>query len=317
MQLVEDLLDISRMVRGTLHLDVATVNLVEVIEAALNIVRPMAQTKQIQLETQLTLTPQISGDFNRLQQIVVNLLTNAIKFTPFGGRLDVRLEQVDSQVQLCVSDTGIGICAEFLPLIFERFVQGQKNRGSKEGLGLGLAIVKHLVELHGGTIVASSPGQGQGATFTVRLPVPKALVQNPFDDTPVVSDAGSLAGIRVLVVDDQPDAIDLITCVLENHAALVQSATTAIEALEVLTQFKPDILVSDIAMPGGDGYELVQQMRKHPDGQIPAIALSAYASATHQERSLLAGFGQHLTKPVEPEVLVAAIINLIKGRQQQ
>lgn len=298
------------MVKGTLQINFAPVSWVNVIEPALDIVRPMAEAKQIQLETNLTLTPQISGDFNRLQQIAVNLLTNAIKFTSQNGRVEVQLEQIDTQVVLRVQDTGKGIAPEFLPQIFERFKQGQKNTGSKDGLGLGLAIVKNLVELHGGTIRAESAGIDQGATFTVcfpRLEIP-ALAQASF-----VFDTTSLAGIRILAVDDDPDMLNLIAFVLQDYGAEVQAVTTVAAALACVSQFKPDILLTDLAMPGGNGYELVQQIKSYPEGQIPAIALTAYASATHRERSRLAGFQQHLTKPVDPEDLVATILNLVRG----
>jgi PAS domain S-box-containing protein len=311
-QLVEDLLDMSRMVRGTLQIQMAPVNWGNVIESALDIVRPMADAKQIQLKAHVAVLPQISGDFNRLQQIAVNLLTNAIKFTPKQGRVDVYLERVKTQAQLRVCDTGRGIAAEFLPLIFEQFQQEQQNTGSKDGLGLGLAIVENLVKLHSGTISAESGGLGQGATFTVRLPMLSAIA--PKDDNPVISDVISLAGIRVLVVDDEPDMLNLISFVLEESGADVQSALNAAEALAQLPQFKPDILVSDIAMPGSNGYELLQQMRALPEGDIPAIALTAYASATYEERSLQAGFEQHFTKPVETENLITAIINLVNAR---
>lgn len=309
-QLVEDLLDISRMVKGTLQINFAPVNCVNVIEAALDLVRPIADAKHIQLEPYLSFTPQVSGDFNRLQQIVVNLLTNAIKFTPQSGRVEVQLEQVDAQVVLRVHDTGKGIAPEFLSQIFERFKQGQQNTGSKDGLGLGLAIVKNLVELHGGTIQAESAGIGAGATFTVCLPsleIP-AIRQESFG-----VEATSLAGIRVLAVDDDPDMLNLITFVLQDYGAEVQAVTTAAAAIAEISQFKPDILLSDLAMPGGDGYELVQQVRSYPEGQIPVIALTAYASATDRERSHLAGFQQHLSKPVDPEDLVAAILSLVRG----
>jgi PAS domain S-box-containing protein len=313
-QLVEDLLDISRMVKGTLHLNLVAVNLVEVIETALDSVRPMAAAKQIHLKTQLTQEPYTYGDFNRLQQILVNLLTNAIKFTPNQGQVDIELQQIKSQVQIRISDTGKGIAPEFLPSIFERFQQGQRNTRSTDGLGLGLAIVKHLVELHAGIITAESQGVGQGAAFTVQLPLLQSVKDSP--DNSVVCDGACLAGTRILVVDDEPDMLDLITFVLEESGAEVQSATSGLSALECLPQFKPDIVVSDIAMPEGNGYELVQQMKSHPEGQIPAIALTAYASNTHQERSLQAGFAQYLTKPVEPLDLVAAIINLLKAKKK-
>jgi CheY-like chemotaxis protein len=270
----------------------------------------MADAKEIQLETHLSLAPQISGDFNRLQQIAVNLLTNAIKFTPEGGRVEVSLEQVEADVLLRVHDTGKGIAPEFLPHIFERYQQGQQNIGSKDGLGLGLAIVKNLVELHHGTITAESAGIGQGSTFTVCLPQLEtpAMGQDSF-----VVDATSLFGIRVLAVDDDPDMLNLIAFVLRDFGAEVQAVVTTRAVLACLSQFKPDVLLSDLAMPEGNGYELVQQMKSYPEGQIPAIALTAYASATHRERSRLAGFQQHLTKPVDPEDLVAAILNLVRG----
>jgi PAS domain S-box-containing protein len=310
-QLVEDLLDISRMVKGTLQIQTAPVNWVNVIEAALDLVRPMADAKHIQLKPDLTLTPQVSGDFNRLQQIAVNLLTNAIKFTPPSGRVEVQLEQVDAQVVLRVHDTGKGIAPEFLPYIFERYQQGQQNTGSKDGLGLGLAIVKNLVELHNGTIAAESAGIGQGSTFTVRLPRLETLAIP--QDSSVVVGAISLVGIRVLAVEDELDMLNLIAFVLQDYGAEVKAVTTAAAALQCLSQFKPNILLSDIAMPGGNGYELVQQVKLHPEGQIPAIALTAYASATDREQSRLAGFQQHLSKPVDPEDLVAAILSLVRG----
>lgn len=319
-QLVEDLLDISRLVRGTLTLNLTPVNLATVVEAALDMVRPQAQAKGIAIVPELMLSAQISGDSNRLQQLVLNLLTNAVKFTPEGGRVEVRLESVEAQIdqiQLCVRDTGKGIAPEFLPRIFERFQQGQKNTGSKDGLGLGLAIVKNLVELHEGTIRAESPGINQGSTFTVQFPRLSTAVSISVTDQPqalsIPIDPSSLAGTRILIVDDDADQLNLITFVLEEYAAEVRSATTAIAAIDCLLSFKPDLLISDLAMPSKNGYDLLQQIRSLPDGAIPAIVLTAYASTTAQERSLQAGFQRHLTKPVEPEELVTAILSLVKG----
>jgi PAS domain S-box-containing protein len=309
-QLVEDLLDISRMVRGTLQIQMAPVNWSSVIEAALDLVRPMADAKQIRLEVECKVMPQISGDFNRLQQIAVNLLTNAIKFTPKQGRVRIYLEKTETQAQLRICDTGKGIAPEFLPFIFEQFQQGQQNTGSKDGLGLGLAIVKNLVELHSGTIAAESAGQGQGATFIVRLPMLSAIAPKD-DNAPVFFDVTSLAGICILAVDDEPDMLDLITFVLGEFGADVQSALNTADALERLPQIKPNILVSDIAMSEGNGYELLQQIRLLPEGDIPAIALTAYASTTYEERSLQAGFQQHLTKPVETKELISVILSLV------
>jgi PAS domain S-box-containing protein len=312
-QLIEDLLDISRLVKGTLQINSAPVDLTQVIEAVLNNIRPIAEAKNIQLQLHLTVTPLISGDFNRLQQVVVNLLNNAIKFTPTGGRVEIALEQVNAAVRLQVRDTGKGIAPEFLPYIFERFKQGQQNTGSKDGLGLGLAIVKNLVELHGGTITAESAGIDQGTTFTVRLPrLEVPAIERSRSTSPIHQNA--LTGIRILAVDDEPDMLSLITFVLQDFGAEVKSVTTAMAALDCLSQFKPDILISDLAMPGCDGYELVQQVKSDPEGQIPVIALTSYASATYEERSLQAGFQRHLTKPVEPQVLVTAILDLIGAR---
>ena len=310
-RLVEDLLDISRLVRGTLQINLAPVNWAEVVEAALDVVRPMAEAKQIQLTAQFSPTAQIFGDPNRLQQIAVNLLTNAIKFTPAGGRVEVQLERVEAEVQLCIRDTGKGITADFLPMVFERFQQGQQSTGSKDGLGLGLAIVKNLVELHSGTIVAESGGEGQGSTFTVRLPgIDAVSLSNPAP----ISQVAPLAGVRVLAVDDEPDMLNLIAFILQDAGAEVKAVSQAAAALESLPEFKPDILLTDIAMPDRTGYELVQQVRLLPEGQIPIIALTAYASATYEERSLQAGFQQHLSKPIEAEDLIAAIIRLLEGR---
>jgi PAS domain S-box-containing protein len=308
-QLVEDLLDISRMVRGTLQVNFAPVSLSNVINITIENIRLLAETKQLQLESHVNIASKISGDSQRLQQIVMNLLTNAIKFTPPGGRISVELEQWNTQVQLRVKDTGKGIAAEFLPQIFERFQQGQQNSGSKDGLGLGLAIVKKLVELHGGTVTAESAGLGQGSTFTVRFP---RLEVSEIEPLPIVIDSHALDGIRILAVDDEPDMLSLIKFLLQDLGAEVQAVTTAAAALGCVSQFRPDILISDLAMPEGNGYELVQQIKDYPGGQVPAIALTAYASATYEERSLQAGFQRHLTKPVEAENLAAAIIHLVK-----
>jgi PAS domain S-box-containing protein len=315
-QLIEDLLDISRMVKGTLQINCAPVNLTHAIEAVLDNVQPMAEAKNIELQRHLTVTPLIFGDFNRLQQIVVNLLNNAIKFTPTGGRVEIELEQVDAAVRLRIRDTGKGIAPEFLPYIFERFKQGQQNTGSKDGLGLGLAIVKNLVELHGGTISAESAGVDRGTTFTVRLPRLEVPAIDQSRSTSPIRES-SLTGIRILAVDDEPDMLSLITFVLQDFGAEVKSVTTAMAAMDCLRQFKPDILISDLAMPGRDGYELLQQVKSQPEGQIPAIALTSYASATYKERSLQAGFQLHLAKPVEPQVLVAAILELIEARNHE
>ncbi|MCU0570760.1 MAG: response regulator [Oculatellaceae cyanobacterium Prado106] len=331
-QLVEDLLDISRLVRGNLQITLAPVNLMAVVEAVLDIVRPMAEAKQIHLATDLASPPHILGDFNRLQQIILNLLTNAIKFTPNHGQVSVCLEWIDldgerglpqssmthsmsqmsrAYAQVRIADTGKGICPEFLPVMFERYQQGQQNTGAKDGLGLGLAIVKHLVDLHGGSIQAESPGEGQGATFTLQLPLLETAVAMP-EPVRKQTQENPLSGIKVLAVDDDPDQLDLLVLILEAAGAIVQAANSSDVVLRLLPQFQPRLLISDIAMPGCNGYELLQQVRSLPQGDIPAIALTAYSSTTIEERSLQAGFQHHLTKPVDPGVLVAAIQQLTR-----
>ncbi|MGG6270468.1 hybrid sensor histidine kinase/response regulator [Leptolyngbya sp. AN03gr2] len=296
-----------------MQINLATVNFVNIVVAALNIVRPLAEAKHIQLNSYLPTVLQVSGDFNRLQQMVVNLLTNAIKFTPEYGRVEVELVQVADYLQLCIRDTGKGIAPEFLPLIFERYQQGQPNTGSKDGLGLGLAIVKHLIDLHSGTITAESQGEGQGATFTVRLPLLDASTEGLDDSSR--TEINSLDGIRILVVDDEPDQVDLLVFVLEEAGAIVRSANRGNSALPLISQFQPDILISDIAMPDQNGYELLRQVRALDSGQnIPAIALTAHASVAHREDSLQAGFAYHLVKPVEPEEVVRRILSVIQRR---
>jgi CheY-like chemotaxis protein len=272
----------------------------------------MAEAKQIHLDSRLTAIAQVSGDLNRLQQIVVNLLTNAIKFTPEEGRVTITLEQVAQQVQIQVRDTGKGISPEILPNIFERFQQGQKNSGSKDGLGLGLAIVKNLVEMHNGTITADSPGIGQGATFTVYLPLLESEAVNT-EEVAIAAEAVSLAGISILAVDDEPDSLELLKFILEQAGAEVQTAPSGSIALNILSQFNPRLIVSDIAMPDINGHQLLQQIRtRNPERQIPAIALTAYASSSDRDYALRIGFEKYFSKPIEPEVLVRAIVSLIR-----
>lgn len=332
-QLVEDLLDISRMVRGTLHLTITPVNLANVIETALESVRPTAEAKQIQLEAQIQNITSVFGDFHRLQQLVLNLLTNSIKFTPEGGQVQVLLEQHHSQARIQVRDTGKGISPDFLPYIFERFRQDQQNTTAKQGLGLGLTIVKHIAEMHNGTVTVESQGEGKGATFTVMLPLLESKevegqrikenreIENTVSTSllPHVSTTNSqspLTKLRVLLVDDEPDMLSLTAFILKQYGAIAHTATNVNSALEELREFQPQILISDIAMPEQDGYVLLQQMQNiYPEGQIPAIALTAYASSSRQEQSLRAGFRIHLTKPVEPEALVKAILSTIERRE--
>ncbi|MBD0264603.1 MAG: PAS domain S-box protein [Tolypothrix sp. Co-bin9] len=321
--LIEDVLDVSRIITGKLNLKVIPVKLTKVVEAALEIVRPAAEVKEIRLEsTSDSSLGLVLGDANRLQQIVWNLLSNAIKFTPHGGKVDVQLVQIDSDVQIRVRDTGEGIAADFLPYVFERFRQADSSSTrSHGGLGLGLAIVRHLAELHGGTVRAESPGIGQGATFIVTLPCKAAIAPpttpeqlSPTEVNKVVEKClPTLEGLRVLVVDDEVDARELIATMLEPLGVQVMAAASAIEALVTLQAFQPDVLVSDIGMPGENGYALIRKLRELEEeqgGRIPAVALTAYARAEDRTQALLAGFQLHVPKPVDQAELAAVVANL-------
>ncbi|MBW4516122.1 MAG: PAS domain S-box protein [Timaviella obliquedivisa GSE-PSE-MK23-08B] len=316
-ELIEDLLDVSRILQGKLRLNVSAVNLAPIIEAAIETVHLAAEAKSIAMEATLDFQAgQVSGDATRLQQVVWNLLSNAVKFTPTGGHVTVQLAQVENQAQMTISDTGKGIPPNFLPYVFDYFRQedGATTR-QFGGLGLGLAIVRHLVELHGGTVQVTSPGEGLGATFTVKLPtmpVSSAMTVNRRSSEPSLD----LNGIRVLVIDDETDSREFVAFVLEQAGARVTTATTASEGFAILTQSQPDVLLSDIGMPDMDGYMLMQQVRLLPPeqgGNVLAIALTAYAGDFNQQQALQAGFQQHLAKPIEPEALIRGIANLINS----
>ncbi|MEH1934851.1 MAG: ATP-binding protein [Nostoc sp.] len=322
-QLIEDILDVSRIIRGTLHLNIHQVKLVPLVEAAIDTVRPAAQAKEICIKCRFN--PEVGvivGDANRLQQVVWNLLSNAVKFTPKGGRVDVQLQRIQSHVQIRVSDTGGGIAAEFLSHVFERFRQADSSRTrSHGGLGLGLAIVRHLVELHGGTVFAKSPGIGQGATFIVNLPMNAVDVEvntaEELSSSVNAQEANNylpkLDDLRVLIVDDEAEARHLLTTILRQYGTQVIAAASACEALLALQEFKPHVLVSDISMPQEDGYTLIRKVRALPTdqgGRIPAVALTAYARAEDRTQALLAGFQLHVPKPVNPGELAAVIANL-------
>ncbi|OYE00433.1 hybrid sensor histidine kinase/response regulator [Nostoc sp. 'Peltigera membranacea cyanobiont' 232] len=322
-QLIEDLLDVSRILQGKLSLNTVPVGLTFTIKAALEIVRLAAEAKSIQIKTIFEPNVgQVLGDSGRLQQVVWNLLSNAIKFTSQGGRVEVRLErmnEVDTHpseyTQITISDTGRGISADFLPYVFDYFRQADGTTTRRfGGLGLGLAIVRHLVELHGGTVQAASPGEGQGATFTVKFPFIAAAKLNQ-DDTPFHNRSDfNLNGLQALLVDDDRDSREFIAFLLEQYGVQVTEAQSATEALSSLGQAKFDLLISDIGMPDMDGYTLIRQIRKQSpeqSGEIPAIALTAYAGEIDRQLALTAGFQQHISKPIELEVLMRAILTIV------
>jgi PAS domain S-box-containing protein len=315
-QLIEDLLDISRMMRGKLSLQCCAVNLKNIIEAAIDTIRLAAAAKDIQIQTTYATTRLISGDSDRLQQVVWNLLSNAIKFTLPGGRVEVSLVEQDTYIELSIRDNGQGIDPDFLPHIFEQFRQADSSSSRKQGgLGLGLAIVRNLVELHGGTIIATSQGIGTGATFTVRLPFYRESENDTRDITPDTEfpTKSGIAGLRILIVDDEADARELLTIMLEQAGANVTAVGSVSDALNIIEQLQPDILLSDIGMPGEDGYCLIQKTKhlKTKSGkQIPAAAITAYARVEDQVRALQAGFQTHLPKPIDPAQLIAVVTTL-------
>jgi PAS domain S-box-containing protein len=313
-QMIDDLLDVSRIITGKMRLEVGLVDPKAVVEAALDVIRPAADAKEIRLTAILDpLAGPITGDADRLQQVVWNLLANAVRFTPKHGRIDVTLRRVNSHVDIVVSDTGEGIDPADLPSIFERFRQGASRQHG--GLGIGLALVRHLVDLHGGTVTAHSDGVGAGATFTVRLPMTIAKLEAALTGrAPVLAAVSSgssraLLGLRVLAVDDDRDSLELVRSILTLHGALVTTAASTKEALECLRAETPDVLLSDIEMPGDDGLALIREVRAaSPTGRrFPAVAITAYGRVEDRIRILSAGFNQYLAKPVDPSELVAVI----------
>jgi PAS domain S-box-containing protein len=326
-QLIEDLLDMSRIISGKLRIDVQRVELAEVVNAAIEAVRPAADAKEIPLQKVLdTHMPPFRGDPARLQQVVWNLLSNAVKFTPKGGKVQVTLQRVNSHVEITVADTGAGIKPEFLPYVFDRFRQADSSTTRRYGgLGLGLAIVKNLVELHGGKVYARSPGEGKGSTFVIELPL--SVVHVPDNDRgrehprhvdstsarEPICDHDALVGVSVLVVDDEEDARNLIARVLQECKATVNVASSAEAAIELLQRERPMVLLSDIGMPGEDGYEFIRRVRLLPaanGGGTPAAALTAFARSEDRTRALRAGYQSHVAKPVEPSELVTVVASL-------
>jgi PAS domain S-box-containing protein len=315
LRIVEDLLDLSRVVNGKLRLNVAPVALEDVVRAAVDVVAPAAAAKHLTVTVNVADSiPAIAGDADRLQQVVWNLLGNAVKFTDPGGRVDVDLTASAGEVSLSVRDSGAGISREFLPYVFDQFRQADASPSRRHGgLGLGLALVRHIVELHGGAVGVESRGAGMGATFMVTMPATPGGVGVP--DRDAAAPAPSLRNVSVLVVDDDDDTRDLVTAFLQDYGAAVRGVSSAREALDLLSadDFRPDVLVSDVAMPGFDGHSLIRQIRTLPGERvrsIPAIALTAYTTADDRVRALVAGYQTHLAKPVEPAILAAAIADL-------
>lgn len=313
-QLIEDLLDVSRILQGKLKLNKQSVDLTATIKAAVETVRLAAEAKSIQINLELRNVSQVMGDANRLQQVFWNLLSNAVKFTPASGQITVRLNLVNSQAQVQVQDTGRGISPDFLPYVFDTFRQADGSTTRQfGGLGLGLAIARHIVEMHGGTVQAQSLGEEKGATFTVYLPRSNTHSAT-YGNEPRLNETPDLSGLAILVVEDEPDTRELVAFILTGAGANVTTAASAEEALKLFRQAPPQLLVCDIGMPGMDGYQLIQQVRvglNHPSAQIPAIALTAYAGEAPQQQAIDAGFQAHLSKPVEPMTLVRTIVQLV------
>jgi CheY-like chemotaxis protein len=324
-QLIEDLLDVNRIVSGKLRLDVQPTQPMKVIESALDVVRPAAEAKGILLHARLD--PEagpLQADPDRLQQVVWNLVSNAVKFTPQGGSVTVSLTRGPSYVELHVRDTGDGITADFLPHVFERFRQADASSTRRHGgLGLGLSIVRHLVELHGGTVEAHSAGRGQGATFIVRLPLvaPRQDSTEPARATPIPSPRlpveypREIRGRHILVVDDDADSRELLAMLLQQGQARVSTAASAAQALELLRHELPELLISDIGMPEMDGYAFIREVRTRPPqqgGQVPSVALTAYARQEDRAAALLAGFDSHVAKPLEPAELLLVAASLLR-----
>jgi PAS domain S-box-containing protein len=323
-QIVEDVLDVSRIISGKVRLNVQPVDLPAVLNNSIDTVRPAANAKRIELECTIDSGDTVAGDPDRLQQVIWNLLSNAVKFTPTGGRVEVRLERGHAGVEMIVSDSGIGIQPEFLPHIFERFRQAESGTTRRHGgLGLGLAIARHIVEMHGGTIHVASDGEGKGSTFRVRLPLLVAPVEK-HPDAPRLhprrleaQEPIALNGLHVLVVDDDDDAQQMLSEILESAGAAVYAVASGAQALDRLANEHPDVLITDIGMPGMDGFDLIKRVRQSPDPairDIPAAALTAYARSEDRAKALRSGFGLHLAKPIDPADLINAVGALARQR---
>jgi len=313
-QIVDDILDVSRIITGNLYIDLHPIEVAPVVQNAINVVRPTADAKGIRIDSQIDNPPaMISGDANRLQQVIWNLLSNAVKFTNSGGRVTVKVTQANAAVEISVADTGQGISREFMPYVFDRFSQADSTTTRHHGgLGLGLAIARHLVEIHGGTIRAASRGEGQGANFTITLPLLDSRVNaiDPAADKSLAYASQMLSGVNVLLVDDDSDTLKLMATALTRRQANVTAVSSAGEAIQAIRQQRPDVLVSDIAMPDEDGYGLIEKVRSLENGEtqsIPAVALTAYAKEEDRERALSSGFQIYLAKPIELRELVSVV----------
>ena len=327
-KIIDDMLDMARIIAGKLRLEMQPVDLLGIVLAAVDVVMPAATAKRIALRTSLDpKTPRVLGDQDRLQQVVWNLLSNALKFTDSGGAIDLRLEMTGKSASITVSDNGQGISEEFLPHVFERFRQNDASSSRRHGgLGLGLALVRELVELHGGTVSASSGGQNKGSTFTIHLPTAMSPeVRRHGGDRGLVKGAiPSLAGVRVLVVDDEPDARELAVRALEHSGAQVTAVSSSSDALALLRSAEaealPHVLISDIGMPREDGYDLIRKVRSlKPDrgGRIPAITVTGYATPDDVARAMEAGYKLHVAKPMDPAALVTAVASLVRARDSK
>lgn len=322
-QLIDDLLDLARMSRGQLRVELRNMRLAAAVESAITQTMPLAQARQVRLAADLAGgSGMVHADADRIQQVAWNLLTNAVKFTPAGGRVDVWLHRADDCMELEVRDTGIGIEPQFLPFVFDRFRQGAMGTERRHGgLGLGLAIAKQLVELHGGTICAESRGPGQGALFRVCLPLARAASETRESArprrTPGLAD---LSKIEVLLVDDEPSAREALARLFEQHGAVVRAVGSCAAAREAVTLHRPDVIVADIGMPGEDGYSLLRSLygeeQKRHERRIPALAVTAFARLEDRQQALAAGFDDHLPKPVDPDLLVRAVATLSNAKSK-
>jgi signal transduction histidine kinase/CHASE1-domain containing sensor protein/ActR/RegA family two-component response regulator len=321
-QIVDDILDVSRIITGNLYIDLHPTEVVPVVKNAINVVRPTADAKGIRIEAQIDNSPvTVAGDANRLQQVIWNLLSNAVKFTNNGGRVQVKISQANSAVEISVTDTGQGITREFLPYVFDRFSQADSTTTRHHGgLGLGLAIARHLVEIHGGTIRAQSRGEGEGATFTITLPlletgIKTAEMLSAKEKSSAPAQQQLLSGVNVLLVDDDSDTLSLMATALKRRQANVTAVSSAGEAMQAIRQKRPDVLVSDIAMPDEDGYGLIERVRSLENGSsldLPAVAITAYAKDEDRERALSSGFQIYLAKPIELTELVSVVARAVR-----